>query len=137
MSTTWNCEIALEEVADAIDEGSVKLDLNDETRKLVKELYRADFAVRTEVEWRARRSTLLDMARKAGSCAETATIVLWVNGIGTIGKSLDRETVLLVCVMVSRLYCSLGKGVWCSNVDYTEPKGKKLDQILGQIGALD
>lgn len=136
MPTNWDYEAALEEVADAIDEGSVKLVLDDPTRKLVKGLYRDDFAERTEEEWRASRSTILDMARKAGSCAETATIVLWVNGFGTVSKSLDQETVLLVCVMVSRLYCTLSRGSWCPNVDYAQPKGKKLDKILKEIGEL-
>lgn len=133
MPTDWNVDAALDEVADAIAEGSVKLELDDETRKMVKNLYWDDFAARNEVEWRASRSAILDMARKAGSCAETATIVLWVNGIGTTSKYLDRETVLLVCVMVSRLYCTLNKGTWCPHVADTSAKGKKLDQILEKI----
>lgn len=136
MPIDWDVDAALEEVADAINEGTAKLDMDAETRKLVMNLYRDDFAARTEVEWRASRSAILDMARKAGSCAETATIVLWVNGLGTVSKHLDKETVLLVCVTVSRLYCTLSKGPWCQSVDYTQPKGKKLDEILKEIGTL-
>jgi hypothetical protein len=134
MPNDWDVDAALEEVADAIDEGAAKLDMDAETRKLVMNLYRDDFAARTEVEWRASRSAILDMARLAGSCAETATIVLWVNGIGTVSKHLDQETVLMVCVMVSRLHCTLNKGIFCPSVDYTQPKGKKLDEILKEIG---
>jgi len=134
MPIKWNVEAALEEIIDAIDEGAVKLGMDEITEKSVKNLYRKDFESRSEAEWRASRSTLLDLARLAGSSAEMATIVLWVNGIGKVGEYMDCDTVLLVCVMVSRLHCPLTKGTFCQNSDYTEPMGKKLDEILKDIG---
>jgi hypothetical protein len=133
MPADWDVEAALEEVVDAIDEGSVRLKTDDPTRKDVKDLYRAGFEARSEAEWRASRSTILDLARKAGACAEAATLVLWVNGVGTVSKALDRETVLLACVIVSRLHCTLTKGVFCPDVKVDSPKGKKLNEILSQI----
>ena len=136
MPTKWDFEAALEEVADAINEGSVKLDMDGNTRKMVKDLYREDFKALAEAVWKTNRTKVLEMAGKAGCCAEMATIVLWVNGIGIVSEHMDPETVLLVCVMVSKLHCSLLKGPVCPNVDYTQPKGKKLNEILKTIGAL-
>jgi hypothetical protein len=135
MPVLWTVETALDEIADAINGGSVKLDLDELTRKQVKDLYRKDFEALSKDDWNNLRAKVLEMADMAGSSSEMATIVQWVDGIGTVGKSLDRETVLLVCVMVSRLHCTLLKGAICPDVAYTEPKGKKLDEILKELGA--
>ena len=134
MPADWNVNAALEELADAIDEGSVKLKLNEDTRKQVKELYHPGFAARTEAEWRAARSTVLDLAKRAGCCAEAATVMLWVNGVGSEGDELDGETVILVCVMASHLYCPLTEGIFCPDVHAGGAKGEKLDQILKDLG---
>lgn len=135
MPVSWTVETALDEVADAINGGSVKLDLDELTRKQVKDLYRKDFEALSKDDWNNLRAKVLEMADMAGSSSEMATIVQWVDGIGAVGKHLDRETVLLVCVMVSRLHCTLLKGPICPHVAYTDPKGQKLDEILKEIGA--
>lgn len=136
MQTDWSCEVALEKLADAIDDGSVKLRLDAATRTAVKDLYRDDFKALDEETWNAHETKVIEMANRAGGCAEMATILRWVDGLGNVGSYMDHETVLLVCVMVSKLHCSILRGALCPNVSYTEPVGKKLDEILKEIGAL-
>jgi len=136
MAADWNVDKALEEVTDSIEGATVCLNLGNETRSAVHDLYRKCFAARTEAEWRLNRNVVLERAGLAGRCAETATITSWVDGVGEVCKVLDNDSVLMVCVMVSRLYCPANDCVFCPDVDYTAPKGKKLDEILKQIESL-
>lgn len=133
MPTSWNVEAALDEVADAIEKGAGHLGMDEATRKMVKDLYRAEFQKHSEAEWKLNRTTILGLAEKAGRCAEAATIVLWAKGLGTAGKNLDLETVGLVCVMVSRLDCPITEGAFCHDVKFSSPAGVKLDEILENL----
>lgn len=135
MSPLWNVEAALEEVVDAIEKGSGHLGMDAPTKKMVKDLYRTEFEKHSEAEWNLNRQTILGLAKKAGSFAEAATIVLWANNLGTVGKVLDLETVGLVCVMVSRLDCPIVKGAFCQDVKYSSKAGVRLDQILKNLMA--
>lgn len=133
MPDNWDVDGALKEVTDAIESATVYLGMDDATRGVVQEIYRKGFEARTEAEWRANRSVVLERAGLAGRCAELATIVSWVDGVGEVGKLLDKDTVAMVCVMVSRFFCHATVCDLCPDVDYTAPKGQELDAVLKQI----
>jgi len=139
-------ESALDDVVVAIDNGALKLEMNDETKDLVRKMYRDLFDKKTEVEWRAARSTILDLAGRAGRISEIATLLRCVERDEDPGIHLDRDMVTLVLMAVSRMDCPLNvtsdggdisvKGAFCPNVvcPVPEKQGLILDRILKDLG---
>jgi hypothetical protein len=145
MAADWDVEAALDEMVEAMASGSVVLEMDELTREMVKKIYRPGFEARTEEEWKTHRSTILELASKAGRGAELATILLWVHGVVLESAFLDRETVCLVSVTVSHLDCGIAlerrgdgcalKGVFCPKVACPGVAGAKLDEILRKLEA--
>lgn len=138
---------ALEEVVKRMANGPLKLKMDADTATRVKKMYRAGFSNKTEVEWRSARSSILELAEKAGRISEIATILFWVNNNLKPGDYLDKDTVSLVCTAVSRMDCQLKvegaseqdsiKGGFCPHMDCHEPKirGQRLKEILEYLGS--
>jgi len=145
MAAQWNVEGALDEVVSAVQDGALVLKLDELTKEMIKKIYRPGFEARTEEEWLANRPTLLALARKAGRGAELGSILLWVHEIALESEYLDRETVCLICVAVSRMDCTIGlanrgedpalKGIFCPKVSCPGAAGERLDAILKKLGA--
>jgi len=139
-------ENALNDVVIAINGGTLKLKMDDETKDLVCKLYRDLFSKKTEAEWRAARCTILDLAERAGRIAEVATLLSCVERDKDPGVHLERDLVMLVCMTVSRMDCPLNvtwdgkenpvKGGFCPHLKCSVPKEKGLilDRILTNLG---
>jgi len=140
-------EQALDEVVKRMASGAPKLKMDDATVDRVKKMYRPGFSKKTEVEWRAARTAILDLAEKAGRISEIGTILYWVNQNKKPGKDLDIGILSLVCTIVSRMDCQLRvtgesqgesvKGAFCPDMDCKQPKirGERLMKILEFLGS--
>ncbi len=129
-ATTWTVEGALEEVADAIDDGALILKLDAATKDALKAEYRSDFQNEhaKNTDWNAEKGKILYLCNLIGSYATLCTVKPTANPLAILtGGYLDRECVLLAAEFMAKVICPRHKldfiftGKWCHKLRHLQP----------------
>ncbi len=136
-ATSWTVDGALAQVLEAIDKGTLRLDLDNPTKIALDQRFRPDFTREHNngTDWPRESAKVLMLARLVGSYAEKCTIEKAANPAKTLlSGHLNQRCVIESAEFVAKFICptvtfkGIVFGKWCRGFRRMNPSllGSKL-----------